>query len=383
MPWDKIRNLFRRARKTIDDSNAPNIPWLEAANNPWGVDVFDVRPVTLTMLSTSKDPRCATNAISFTSDDGTGFIGQEPPVTQRIETALRYRIDNVLADGALFIPEEMEHKWALYFHGSTIICVRSWLREVQAVAHVRLLGDIVEIYEIQGTLVPDSEDPQLSVRALDFLIRTHALDLTYPAPLPAGMDTDGYSSALWCMSLFGNRAHFASTHAPDAAIPEKPLRTQSLLHIAVARGDIESIDRYLEGGIPIDLLAADGLAPVHWALARDTPTAMEHLLAKGALVDVRSTEGATPLMNAVQQRSFEKARSLIARGADVNATDQRGFTSMHRAAEMGETDLVALLLEHGAEPSPLAEGQTPLSLAQGRNEREVIALLGRRKPNAS
>ena len=63
--------------------------------------------------------------------------------------------------------------------------------------------------------------------------------------------------------------------------------------------------------------------------------------------------------------------------------DQRGFTSLHRAAEMGQTDLVALLLEHGAEPSPLAEGQTPLSLAQGRNEREVIALLGRRKPNAS
>ena len=144
MAWQRFKRMFG-GQGDDDGPETPDISWLEAADNPWGVRVLDVRPITLTMLSTSSDPRCASNALSFGQDDGTSFIGQEPPVGRSVEAGLRFPIDRVLADGVLFIPREMEHKWALFHHRGEIICVRSWLRQVQAVARVEAHGDHVVI----------------------------------------------------------------------------------------------------------------------------------------------------------------------------------------------------------------------------------------------
>src|SRR5262245_65905967 len=101
--------------------------------------------------------------------------------------------------------------------------------------------------------------------------------------------------------MFGNRALIATPHRFDRHDPDRPLRTHSLLHIAVARGNTSAIERYLAAGVPIDLLAGDGLAPTHWALVSTDPAVMSLLLERGASVHVRSAEGATPLRNAGQE----------------------------------------------------------------------------------
>ena len=95
----------------------------------------------------------------------------------------------------------------------------------------------------------------------------------------------------------------------------------------------------------------------------------------GSSVDVRSDEGATPLMTNVQSGDLAKVSFLLDRGADPNARDHRGFTSLHRAAEMGHQELVELLLQRGADVNPEAEGHTPRSLAEGRNELEILKML--------
>ena len=209
------------------------------------------RPITLTMLSTSSDPRCASNAVSFGQDDGTSFIGQEPPVARRVDASLRFPIDRVLADGVLFIPREMEHKWALFYHRREIICVRSWLRQVQAVARVEEHGDHVLITAVRGSFGAEDEQPAFTVRVLDYLLRSHALGAEYPAPLPAGVENDPNAAAMWCMSMFGNRVSFATPHQLDRREPDTLLRTHSLLHIAVARRDVPAIEASLAAGTPI------------------------------------------------------------------------------------------------------------------------------------
>ena len=140
--------------RTAPKSNGslPEVPWLAPAENPWGVAVLDVRPVTLTMCSASLDPRCATNAISYGQDDGTGFVGQKPPIQRAVKSDIRFRKDRFLADGVLFIPGEMEHKWAIYFHGGRVLFIRSWLRTVFATAEVEQSGDEVRITSLQGDL---------------------------------------------------------------------------------------------------------------------------------------------------------------------------------------------------------------------------------------
>ena len=243
MPWDKLKRLL--GRKGENDPQIPNLKWIEAADNLWGVRVLDVRPVTLTMLSTSSDPQCAANAVSFGQEDGSTFIGEAPPAHRIVETSLRFPIDRILADGVLFAPSEMEHKWALFYHRGEIICVRSWLRKVRAVARVEQRQDHVEITQVRGTFEADEEEPEFTIRILDYLVRSHALDTAYPAPLPAGMESDPQAAAMWCMSMFGNRALIATPHSFVRLDPDRPLRTHSLLHIAVARGNTSAIDEFL------------------------------------------------------------------------------------------------------------------------------------------
>ena len=381
MAWEKLKHIFRRKEDRAPQS--PAINWVEAADSPWGVRMLDVRPVTQTMLLGSSDPQCAANAVSFRQDDGTGFIGKEPPVTRSVVAKLRFPIDRLLAEGVLFPPREMDHKWALFYHRREIICVRSWLRQVQAIARVEEYQDHVDVTSVRGTLGAEDEDPELTVRLLDYLLRSHALDTVYPTPLPVGMEKEPRAAAMWCMSMFGNRAFFATPHQVVWRDPDKPLRTYSLLHIAVARGDASMIEAKLAAGVPIDLLAGDGLAPLHWDLACDDPTIVTLLLDRGSPVDVRSGEGATPLMNAVQSASLEKVAFLLDHGADVNARDRRGFTALHRAAEMGHVDVTRMLLDRGASPNPEAEGHTPRSLAEVRGETGIVALLSEYNSSSS
>jgi len=77
----------------------------------------------------------------------------------------------------------------------------------------------------------------------------------------------------------------------------------------------------------------------------------------------------------VQSATLDKVCFLLDHGADIEARDRRGFTALHRAAEMGRLDVLRVLLDRGAAPEPTAEGHTPRSLAAGRGNEEIVALL--------
>lgn len=374
--FDKLKRFVQGNPKKEEGSKTPEIPWVPADKNPWHVPLLDVRPVTHQMLSTSRDPICAQNAISYGQDDGTGFAKESPEISRVHRVDLHYRVDRVLAPGALFIPSVMEHKWALYYHDGRILFIRSWQRKVVATADVDCHQDgVAHVTSLRGAFVSEDEEQEFAARTLDYLIRSHALGMVFPAPIPLEFEKSPELSATWCMNTFGNMAAFATPHRIDSEMPDKPLRTHSLMHIAVARGDTAATDAFLKTGLPIDLLAADGLAPLHWAFGRKDTTMAAFLLERGSPVDVRSAEGATALMTEVQSGDVAKIEFLIDAGADVNAVDLRGFNSLHRAAERGDANVVRLLLEHGAKIDMAAQGHTALSFAEKRGHAEVVKLL--------
>lgn len=389
MVWERIKKLVGTGKTESDSPSGENadvadagtakpaVAWINAEDNPWRVSVLDVRPLTYAMVSTSADPQCATNAISYGEDDGTVFIGDAPKVVRIVPSSLTFPVDQILVDGVLFVPRQMEHKWAIFYHQEKIICVRSWQRQVAVIAHVKSSMGSIRITEIQGVFCAADEDPDFTERTLDYLLRSHVLGLPYPAPLPPGMGAalNCDDVALWCFSLYGNLVAFAAEERIEHVQPSKLLRTHSVLHIAVARGDLDAVKACLAQGRSTEVLAGDGLAPLHWALARPEVTVMEVLLAHGSPVDIRSEEGATPLMNAVQMSKPLFVSFLLERGAEVDARDLRGFTSLHRAAEMGHLDVAKILIAAGASPFLEAEGHSALTLAEGRGELEMIKLL--------
>ena len=69
------------------------------------------------------------------------------------------------------------------------------------------------------------------------------------------------------------------------------------------------------------------------------------------------------------------AALLIKYNTCVNATDKWAFTPLHEAAQKGRTQLCALLLAHGADPTMKnQEGQTPLDLATVSLHVKIISI---------
>lgn len=362
----------------MDDSLKDALAWLSEDENPWGVRVLDVRPYTHGMLSTSNDPQCAQNAVSFFGDDGAGWIGQLPTARYSEAVNRRYKVEGRLYEGPLFIPDCMEHKWAIFYRQGRLIFVRSWLREVYVVADVtRISDDEIEVTQLYGDFGAGADDEGFDGRVLDFLLRTHVLGQVYPAPLPSKLATDEESSALWCVRMFGKLAWVGALERPvdDEQPPEEPLRSYSLLHLAATRGDRATLKTLLEQGWPLDILANDGLSVMHWAVAGEDPELPELLISLGADVDMPSIEGATALMNVVQNADVEKVERLIALGAEVNRGDLRGFTALHRACEMGHDEVALALLDHGADPTIEVQGHSPRSLALMQEHQGIVALI--------
>lgn len=377
--FDRVKNAFKPKPKGEVLTALPDdikIPLLAPGDNPWGIPVLDLRAATQTLRMYSTNIECAENAISYGQEDGLVFSNDTLFSEPELRVNLTYRIDRALAPGSLFLPSKMEDKWALFFHNNRLIFVRSWTRKTSIVGDLNVSVDqTVTVTAIRGKFVKEDEPPDFSRRAFDFLIRTHALRSEFPAPTLPEWQRSPKDLALACFSVFGRTAHFATSEVIDAAIPTKPLRTISQLHIAVARGDAAAVAAHLASGVPIDLIATDTLTPLHWALVRPDTQMLELLLRHGSPIDARSSEGATPLMTGCQNGSSDKIEFLLSRGADPNARDHRGFTALHRAAERGRADIVRLLLSHRANPSVEVESYTPLMFAEMHGHREVADTL--------
>jgi uncharacterized protein len=124
---------------------------------------------------------------------------------------------------------------------------------------------------------------------------------------------------------------------------------------AAALGDRERAARLLDGnGGLANAVAEDGFGPLGLASFFDHEPVVRLLLARGARVDAASANDmrVMPLHSAAAAHSVPIARLLLERGAPVNArqgTSGLGFTPLMEAALNGQTEMVDLLLEHGAD----------------------------------
>ncbi|HWN55226.1 MAG TPA: ankyrin repeat domain-containing protein [Methylomirabilota bacterium] len=134
---------------------------------------------------------------------------------------------------------------------------------------------------------------------------------------------------------------------------------------AAAVGDRETAARLLDGdGGLANAVAQDGFGPLGLASFFDHEPVVRLLLERDARVDAASANDmrVMSLHSAAAARSVPIARLLLERGAPVNArqgTSGMGFTPLMEAALNGQTEMVDLLLEHGADRTLRDEkGQT-------------------------
>jgi hypothetical protein len=163
--------------------------------------------------------------------------------------------------------------------------------------------------------------------------------------------------------------------------PTEREQVSDALALACRNGQVEVV-RFLLGRQPdLAFRAFMGATPLHWAYFGGSRAAIELLERAGADASARDAAlGCTPRAFGICAPANWGFTFLVrARLAEdpslANFMDGR-TSPLHEAARSGGTDVVQVLLEHGADPSLLdGGGRTPLALAAEQGHAEAAALL--------
>ena len=142
----------------------------------------------------------------------------------------------------------------------------------------------------------------------------------------------------------------------------------SPLNAAAMRGSVPDVAQILKRDpSAINTQDDEGMTPLAGAVAREQFGVVTYLLDHGADPDIPDKHGLTPLEQACGQgqgNALVLVQVLLGAGANPNAADGNGDTPLHKAAYNANSDVIELLLTHGASINPTNKlGQTPLQVA--------------------
>ncbi len=117
----------------------------------------------------------------------------------------------------------------------------------------------------------------------------------------------------------------------------------------------ESVEAEPEHNQPLDSLPtpaeAESDQDLLAACARGDLKTISRILDSGVPVDARDAQGNTALMVACRNCQLEAVRLLLERGADVNATNSYSRRAMDVASDWGYPSIIELLRAHGSKES--------------------------------
>ena len=147
---------------------------------------------------------------------------------------------------------------------------------------------------------------------------------------------------------------------------------------AVKHQNHDTVRALLGQDVDVDASEGDGATALHWAVVRNDADVVDELLRAGADVNAANDYGVTAVSLACVNRNAPMIETLLAQGADPNATTSMGETLMMTCSGTGSADAVAALFDHGATNVNAAEasyGQTALMRAAAQENSEVVRLL--------
>jgi ankyrin repeat protein len=145
------------------------------------------------------------------------------------------------------------------------------------------------------------------------------------------------------------------------------------LMMAANNGVTEQVVELLQKGMDVNTTDRDGNSLLMIAVRTDNQPLVDFLLQHRASLWRRNRYGDDVLMQATNDGKLETVKKLVAAGAEVQ---HPGWTALHYAVVQGHADLVAYLLEKGADVTAKGpNGQTALMMAESRNQGDIVRML--------
>jgi ankyrin repeat protein len=171
----------------------------------------------------------------------------------------------------------------------------------------------------------------------------------------------------------------------DVNEPLEGLDGATPLHCAAYGGHVEIARALLDARARVDVEDSNGITPLDIALSRRNTDLANLLIQAGARVRLTSPTSENPedrIFDLAIEGNADELRALLAGGggADPNRSKELAeigrVTALHLAAELGREEVVAALLDAGADADPrTAEDTTPLHQAAMNGHREVVEML--------
>uniref|UniRef100_A0A0D2Y576 Nephrocystin 3-like N-terminal domain-containing protein n=1 Tax=Fusarium oxysporum (strain Fo5176) TaxID=660025 RepID=A0A0D2Y576_FUSOF len=209
---------------------------------------------------------------------------------------------------------------------------------------------------------------------VDKLIEKHANLNDPPRDLPKASPV--------ALAVESGHSDILRTLLAAGAAVECPVKGMSSpLHIAVAAQNLLGCELLLDAGCQVNAEDRDGSTALSIAADLNDLDIVECLVSHGA--DPSKPDYETPLHIAVDWGNLEMVEIILSSRffIDIDAKGEKEYTALGIAATTGRSDIVSMLLDHGADPN-MRNGQrnssAPLHIAANKGHRSIVIELLKR-----
>ncbi|NXI37972.1 ANKE1 protein, partial [Galbula dea] len=181
-------------------------------------------------------------------------------------------------------------------------------------------------------------------------------------------------AASYCLNRGHPSAH--PVHDDRAWYIEEPRKRYMNINYLVKAGDVLSLQKAFDEGVPVDIQDKYYKTPLMTACASGNTDIVQYLLEKGADVNATDNFMWTPLHHACYNGHLDTAELLVKAGAAVNAPAAGNATPLMRAIEISRLDIVYFLISAGADIQMTnSNGKNALDIAKVFADSRIIDLL--------
>lgn len=252
--------------------------------------------------------------------------------------------------------------------------VRECLESNSTIVHKKIVGDVLTWVHLLCALFETAgaeEDKYFECLEVIFEYKPNAVNIP---------NCDGETPLHWCAALGHTKLmKFLTEEKRKPNLESKQKSDCTPLVVAISCGKLECAKILIERNANVTSRDSHGRTPlmILCKYAEVNDECLLYLLKhiERDDIDLLSDEGDTALLIAAQRGNTELVKLLLQHGADPKVENQQGLTPLIAATECGNHELVKLLMKSGAHPVPNKNNESAISHAAEGGKTECLAIM--------